>query len=122
MTTLRSQLTPPQLKAFMTEAYAVALPFICIPAEVPITYYEVMSCGTPIISFSNAGTTEYLKSGLKVAGKVSANNLAKALSELWNNKNECDMLAMKASEIMAVHPTWEQVGKDWMEVVTEEKK
>ena len=122
VTTLRSQLTPQQLKAFMTEAYAVALPFICIPAEVPITYYEVMSCGTPIISFSNAGTTEYLKSGLKVAGKVSANNLAKALSELWNNKNECDMLAMKASEIMAVHPTWEQVGKDWMEVVTKEKK
>lgn len=122
VTVLRSQLTIPQLKAFMMEAYAVILPFICIPAEVPITYYEVMSCGTPIISFSNAGTTEYLKGGLKVAGKVTVNNLTKALSELWNNKNECDILAAKALKIMAMHPTWEQVGIDWMKVVTEEKQ
>ncbi len=41
-----------QLKAFMHAAYAVVLPFICIPAEIPLTYYEAMSIGIPIVSFS----------------------------------------------------------------------
>ncbi|NPD90891.1 glycosyltransferase [Xylanibacter muris] len=122
VTVLREQLTIPQLKAFMKEAYAVVLPFICIPAEIPITYYEVMSCGTPVVSFSNAGTTEYLKNGLKIAGKVSVGNLTKALSELWNNKGERDVLACRALGIMEKHPTWNEVGKAWMDLIIMKNK
>lgn len=116
---LRQGLTVGQLKAFMQQAYAVVLPFICIPAEVPITYYEVMSCGTPVVSFCNAGTTEYLHDGLKLAGKVTVNNLARALSELWCNGSERERLSQKAKAIMRRHPTWEDVGRQWMNVVKE---
>ena len=98
-------------------AYAVVLPFICIPAEVPITYYEVMSCGTPVVSYSNAGTTEYLGAGIKSAGRVSVRNLTKALSQLWADGVERSRLASNASALMARHPTWELVGLRWMEVL-----
>lgn len=117
ITVLRQTLTIGQLKAFMQKAYAVVLPFVCIPAEVPITYYEVMSCGTPVVSYSNAGTTEYLKAGIKLAGHVSVGNLAYALYELWNNVQERKRLSVNSYALMAAHPTWKDVGLSWMQVL-----
>lgn len=118
---LKDKLTREQLKAYFEEAYAVVLPFLCIPAEMPLTYFEVMSCGTPIVSFSNGGTTRYLQDGLKLAGRVGVSRLAKALDELWHDKNERDVLAVKARGIMSQHPDWDTVGKQWMNVVTKNK-
>ena len=118
---LKDKLSVAQLKTYFEAAYAVVLPFLCIPAEIPLAYYEVLSCGTPVISFSNAGTTAYLHDGLKLAGKVGVANLAHALSKLWQNKNERDVLAVKALGIMAKHPTWNGVGLEWMKVITNDK-
>ncbi len=115
---LKDKLTREQLKAYFEEAYAVAMPFLCIPAEIPLTYYEVMSCGTPVISFANGGTTRYLKAGIKQAGHVGAANLSKAMDELWNDRNERDVLAVKALGVMSQHPIWEEVGLKWMNVIT----
>lgn len=115
---LQDDLTRAQLKAYFEAAYAVILPFLCIPAEVPLTYYEVMACGTPVVSFDNGGTTRYLRDGLKMAGLVGVSHLAKAMSDLWRHKQERDALAVKALGVMANHPTWEDVGKQWMDVVS----
>lgn len=114
---IRKSLNVAQLKAFMEEAYAVVLPFICIPAEIPITYYEVMSCGTPVVSFANGGTTDYLQGGLKLAGSVSVKNLANALTTLWFNSYERKTLSERAKEIMSNHPTWDEVGRQWMNLL-----
>ena len=119
---LRDQLTVAQLKAYFEAAYAVVLPFLCIPAEIPLTYYEVLSCGTPVVSFSNAGTTAYLHDGLKLADKVSVSNLAHAMEDLWKNQSERDVLAVKALGVMAKHPTWDKVGMKWMEVISNDEK
>lgn len=118
---LKDRLSVAQLKAYFETAYAVVLPFLCIPAEVPLTYYEVLSCGTPVVSFGNAGTTAYLKDGIKLAGRVSVNNLAHALRELWQNKNERDVLAVKALGVMSMHPTWQEVGMEWMNIIDNNK-
>ena len=77
-----------------------------------------MACGTPVVSFDNGGTTRYLRGGLKMAGLVGVSHLAKAMSDLWRHKQERDALAVKALGVMANHPTWEDVGKQWMGVVS----
>lgn len=118
---LKDKLTRAQLKAYFEEAYAVVLPFLCIPAEVPLTYYEVLSCGTPVVSFNNGGTTYYLKDGLKLAGRVSISHLTLSLLDLWYKKHEHDALGVKALGIMSQHPTWEEVGIQWMNIVTHKK-
>ena len=118
---LKDKLTRAQLKAYFEEAYAVVLPFLCIPAEVPLTYYEVLSCGTPVVSFNNGGTTYYLKDGLKLAGRVGVSNLSKTMKKLWVDTNEHDVLGVKALGIMSQHPIWEEVGIQWMNVVTHKK-
>lgn len=119
---LKDKLSVAQLKAYFEAAYAVVLPFLCIPAEIPLTYYEVLSCGTPVVSFSNAGSTTYLYDGLKLAGKVGVGNLAHAMGDLWKNKSERDVLAVKALGVMAKHPTWNEVGMEWMKTISNNVK
>lgn len=114
---LKDKLSVGQLKAYFEEAYVVVLPFICIPAEIPLTYYEVLSCGTPVVSFPNAGTTEYLREGLKICEGVSVSALTRALKELWNNESERNTLAIAGKKVMDAHPSWEQVGMAWMKVI-----
>lgn len=114
---LKDKLSVAQLKAYFEEAYAVVLPFICIPAEIPLTYYEVLSCGTPVVSFPNAGTTEYLHEGIKLTNGLGAAALRNALYELWNDEKERAMLAEAGKRVMNNHPTWDQVGEQWINIL-----
>ena len=114
---INDELSAAQLKAFFEQAYAVVLPFICIPAEVPITYYEVMSCGTPVVSYPNAGTTEYLAEGIKMCKGISINAMVDALKDLWNDEEERGRLGIGAKRIMEQHPDWHQVGLQWMGII-----
>lgn len=115
---LEESLSREQLKAFFEEAYAVVLPFICIPAEIPLTYYEVMSCGTPVVSFKNGGTTDYLHDGLMLCPQTNLTGLTSALKTLWYSPKLRGRLSQRAKEIMCTHPTWKQVGDEWIGVVT----
>lgn len=117
VTVINDKLNVAQLKAFFEQAHAVVLPFICIPAEVPITYYEVMSCGTPVVSYPNAGTTEYLADGIKLCKGVSINAMVDALKGLWIDEVERMKLGIAAKRIMEQHPDWHQVGLQWMGII-----
>lgn len=113
---IKEKVTREQLRAFFGEAWYALLPFIVIPSEVPLTYFELLSCGTPVITFKNGGTTEYLKDGLLVADK-SVKGLAKALNEAWADKEKRERLSINGSKIMAAHPTWKEVGKEWVKLL-----
>lgn len=112
VTIIYEKLTRNQLRAFYESAYYAILPFIVIPSEIPLTYFEILSCGTPIISFKNGGTTEYLKNGL-ILSKLGSNNLAKCLSSTWFNDSKRKEKSESAIEIMKMHPTWDEVAKQW---------
>lgn len=111
------KLTHSQLLYVFKSAYAVMLPFLIIPSEIPLTYFEVMGMGTPIITFKNGGTTEYLKNGLKIAPKRTKASLAQAIVEICYNKDERNHLSKCAKEIMSKHPTWEETSKKWLSVL-----
>lgn len=113
---IKDKLTREQLRAFFGSAWYALLPFIVIPSEVPLTYFELLSCGTPVITFANGGTTEYLKEGLLIADK-SVEGLAKALNRSWNNDKLREQLSEDGKRIMKDHPTWNQVGMDWLKLI-----
>lgn len=114
---LKEKLNVNQLKAYFEGAYAVVLPFICIPAEIPLTYYEVMSCGTPVISFTNAGTTTYLDSGLVLAKDINKSGLKKTLFNFWMMDDMRETKGLIAKQIMERHIDWHQAGLKWMNVI-----
>ena len=113
---IKDKLTRKQLRAFFGSAWYALLPFIVIPSEVPLTYFELLSCATPIITFANGGTTEYLNDGLLIADK-SVEGLAKALDRSWNDDKLREQLSENGKRIMKNHPTWNQVGMDWLKLI-----
>ncbi len=109
---IRESVTRSQLRAFFESAWYALLPFIVIPSEIPLTYFELLSCGTPVITFQNGGTTEYLSSGILIA-KKNVKSLSKLLDIAWKDKALRDRKSKAGIELMFSHPTWQEVGRQW---------
>jgi glycosyltransferase involved in cell wall biosynthesis len=113
---IREKVDRTQLRAFFGSAWYALLPFIVIPSEIPLTYFELLSCGTPVITFRNGGTTEYLKEGLLIADK-SVKGLVQALDRAWSDEPLRRKLSENGKLIMVNHPTWSQVGSEWIKLL-----
>lgn len=107
-----------ELKTLMAHARGVLLPFLVIPSEIPITYFEVLSLGVPIITFNNSGTTEYMKEALLVSKSGSVKGLIDNMLALWNDDVLHERLSYKALTIMEKHPTWKDITMQWIGLIT----
>lgn len=116
ITIIDEKLSREQLKAFFSKAYCAILPFIVIPSEVPLTYFEIMSCGTPIISFNNGGTTEYLKKGL-ILSRLNIKDLIKSIENLWYNEKIRIEKSKMALDLMEKHPDWNFIANEWKKLL-----
>lgn len=114
---IREKLTREQLRAFFGGAWYALLPFIVIPSEIPLTFFELLSCGTPVITFKNGGTTDYLHNGLLISDK-SVHGLTHALELAWKDSRLRDNLSNNGKTIMSTHPTWKEVGKQWEKLLS----
>lgn len=106
-----------QLFCFFKNAWAVMLPFLIIPSEIPLTFFEVMQFGTPVLTFVNGGTTAYLGKGLKTAKHRTISSFANAIHEICRNEEERNHLSENAKRIMSKHPTWKETSKEWLSVL-----
>lgn len=113
---VKETLSREQLKAFFESAWYMALPFIVVPSEIPLTFFEIMSCGTPVLTFRNGGTSDYLKKGLLIADK-SVKGLRVSLEKSWSDDALRAEKAESAKRMMNGHPTWETVAKEWMDLI-----
>lgn len=113
---LRQKVTREQLRWIFEKAWYAMLPFVVVPSEVPVTYLEVMSCGTPVITFDNGGTTRLLKDGLLIANK-SVDGLAKAMDKAWEDVELHDKLSANALHMMKEYPTWDEVADQWIKLI-----
>lgn len=110
---IREKISRPQLRAFFGGAYYGLLPFIVIPSEIPVTYLELFSCGTPVITFNNGGTTSFLKDGLIISEK-DVKSLAATLDEAWMADTVRKIKSDNALAFMKDYPNWDDVTKKWL--------
>lgn len=110
---IKKTLTPSDLKTYVELARAVVLPFLIIPSEIPLTYFEVLSCGTPIITFKNGGTYDYIKETVIACKTGSVKGLEQLMDDLWNNDNLHEKLSKNALELMDNHPEWSETNLGW---------
>ena len=111
------KLSPRQLKAFFESAYVVTLPFLLIPSEIPLTYFEVLSCGTPIVTFKNGGSTDYVKNATVIISDRTPKALSAGLELICKNERHRDYLAKQAKKIMENHPSWKEFAKQWISAI-----
>lgn len=116
ITVISEKLSREQLRAFFGAAWYGVLPFLAIPSEVPLTYFELLCCGTPVVSFPNGGTTEYLKDAL-VISKRSIEGLARTLDLIWRDEMQRQQKSEEGIKLMATHPSWDEVASKWEEVI-----
>lgn len=114
---INATLTPNDLKTFMSKAYAVVLPFLVIPSEMPLTFFEVLSCGTPIITFDNGGTSDYMKEAMLCGNPGNVKSLYNMMHKLWNDNQLRNDLSLKALSLMKTHPNWSSVAVQWINLL-----
>lgn len=118
ITIIRQNLQPPELLNYFKNARSVILPFLSIPSEIPLTFFEVLSTGTPVITFANGGTTRYLSPALAISKNLSARSLSKTMYKVWTDDRYYSMLSKNATAIMQTHPTWDQTRAEWSKLIT----
>lgn len=114
---ITEKVTRNELKTLMAHAHGVILPFLVIPSEIPITYFEVLSLGVPIITFDNNGTTEYLKDAILTCKSGDVEGLKRNILKLYYMNDLRHGLSSKAKELMESHPSWDEVTDQWIELI-----
>lgn len=111
------KLTRNELKTIVTHARAVVLPFLLVPSEIPITFFEVLSTGTPVVTFDNGGTTDYFGDSVLVSAPGKIKGLAKNLLRIWQDDSLTGEMRHNALCRMKDHPSWDVVSKLWLDCI-----
>ncbi len=109
-----------ELKTVVAHARAVVLPFLLVPSEIPITFFEVLSVGTPVVTFENGGTTDYLDDCVLTSFPGKVDGLIENILRIWQDNTLYEEMRNRALKRMAGHPTWDVVAQRWLDCIKNE--
>jgi glycosyltransferase involved in cell wall biosynthesis len=102
------------LDAFLEACYAVVLPFLLVPSEIPLAILEAGGHCKPVITTGPGGTADLVRD----AGLAVPSGQSKALAEaMWRLLEDQQLHADKCSAARrqyAAHPTWGEVARSWL--------
>jgi len=105
-----------ELAAFISAAYAVTLPFLLVPSEIPLAVIEAASHGTPVISTGPSGTGDFISAyGLQVPVGDSA-ALAQAMLHMLTDDDFHQACRRAALKRYSACSSWQKVGQKWLEI------
>lgn len=110
-------LTPEEVRAYLSIADIICLPFKIVISDVPISILEAVALGKPVVS-TNIGCIPELLNGRGLV--VKPNNpekLADIIIRLLNNKELAIELGEKARKYMATYPRWYDVSGKFVGVI-----
>jgi phosphatidyl-myo-inositol dimannoside synthase len=102
-----------EVRGIAKRAYAVVLPFLLIPSEIPLTFLEVLSMGIPVVTTENGGTSEFVKEAAYIAKPGNVKSLSTAMKKLLNDEAIYRKKKKAAKNIMRGHPSWQEVADMW---------
>ncbi len=104
------------LNAFLEACHAVVLPFLLVPAEIPLAIIEAAGCHKPVVTTGPGGTADFVREfGLAVpAGRSNA--LADAMLRLLEDQQLYAGKCAAAQRMYAAHPTWDEVAQTWLSI------
>jgi phosphatidyl-myo-inositol dimannoside synthase len=107
------------LDAFLEACYAVVLPFLLVPSEIPLAVIEAAGHRKPVITTGPGGTADFVRDfGLAVpSGRSKV--LARAMLRLLDDRLLYAHKCRQAQRAFAAHPTWDQVAQLWLSVARE---
>ena len=104
------------LSVFLEACYAVVLPFLLVPSEIPLAVIETAGHAKPVITTGPNGTAEFVeKFGLSIP-PANFKALAAAMMLLFEDKLLYSQKCQMAKNVFDALPTWPDVAKSWLEV------
>jgi glycosyltransferase involved in cell wall biosynthesis len=111
-------LTREELVRFIAAADAVALPLNFVSSEAPLSIFEAMALGKPVISTHVDGIPELLADGRGILVQPRASReLAEALAYLARNPGAAAEMGSKARDFIRARGGWPQATQDILKVI-----
>jgi len=104
------------LDTFLEACHAVVLPFLLVPAEIPLAIIEAAGHRKPVITTGPGGAADFVREfGLAVpSGHSKA--LAETMLRLLDDQRLYVEKCRAAEQKYAAHPTWDEVTQAWLSV------
>lgn len=112
-------LTEHDVASFIKGSYAVVLPFLLIPSEIPLAVIEALSMGKPVIISESGGTSQFVGTAGITVPPNDAAALSRAMITMYSDQSLYGEMCGKASDISAHLPTWEEQSKQFLQFTAE---
>ena len=105
------------LRQNIRAADVVALPFILVPSELPVSVIECIACGTPVITTDIDGLPEAVGEAGIIVKPGSVSDLKKALKSLVNNRELLNKLSANCKKEREKMKSWADVADAWSNIL-----
>jgi glycosyltransferase involved in cell wall biosynthesis len=104
------------LSAFLDACYAVVLPFLLVPSEIPLAVIEAAGHHKPVLTTGPGGTAGFVEEFGMTVSPGRSGELADAMLRLLEDETLYADKCAAARRIYGKHPTWRQTAQTWLSV------
>lgn len=116
---ISKMLTPEEVKAYISAADVVVLPFKVVISDVPISILEAMALGKPVISTRVGSIPEILDGKGIIVEPNNPQQLSDALASLLRDPGLRVKLGEEGKKYMERYPRWSEVVDQFFELIKE---
>jgi phosphatidyl-myo-inositol dimannoside synthase len=108
---IEDKLAENDVAAFTGASRAVALPFMIIPSEIPLTVIETMALGKPVIITETGGTSQFIGKAGIVVPQNDIGALARTIADIFLNEAAYLALCKEAKRIAKNQLQWQETAQ-----------
>ena len=105
-----------KIMSVIHHCYAIVMPFVLVPSEIPIAVIESMSMSKPVVITEVGGTSDFVSEFGVVVETGNVAELADAMLRLLQDENLYNDKCAGARSQYDNHPSWEDVARTWLRV------
>ena len=106
---------------YISASSFVALPFILVPSEIPISILEAMKLGKPVIGTNLDGIPELIENKGVIVEPGSRQQLKKAILRLAYDEEYRQKLRNNCLSFMAGYPSWDEIAEKFIDKINNEQ-
>jgi len=105
------------MKHEITASSAVVMPFALVPSELPVSVFEAIYCGTPVIVSNIDGLPDAAGEAGIVVDQCSVESLAGAMDRVHRDQGLIDKLRKACVVRKSTIRSWDEATHDWMKAM-----
>ena len=109
------QLKKNDVIAFVQASYAVVLPFLLVPSEVPLAVLEAMSFQKPVLIAETGGTSQFVGAAGLVVRPDNIGSLAQGILRIASDSVLYEKMKIEAQSKVNAQPSWRRLAEEYIQ-------